>query len=111
MINVENKGSELYINGEKVMGFSQNIVDYIVAKAKVLILLDYRESNNNNLYCLDFSGKLLWQVSSDSDYEDEECPVTEIKMVENELIVFRWCGHSEKINFDTGEVLESIFTK
>ena len=109
MISVESKGSELYINGEKVRSFSHSIVDSIVTKDKVLILLDYKESINENLYCLDFFGKLLWQVSSYPDYENEECPITDIKIVEHELIVFRWCSHTEKINFDTGEILESIF--
>ncbi|MFT5823743.1 MAG: hypothetical protein ACI8ZM_005005 [Crocinitomix sp.] len=111
MINIEAKENVLYLDKVKVKKFPYKIIYHDVFKNKILILLDYKESENNNLFCLDFKGKLKWQVSSNSDYENEECPITSIEIRGNELIIFRWCCYTEKINFDNGELLESIFTK
>lgn len=112
-------GNEVYFEENKVIlrgkviTFEEEIRRLLIHGERIFILTNVlgMKINNRNIYCLNFSGNLLWQVESPK-VDSEDCPFTELKLLEEDrLQAYNWCGYSGRIDLETGKFIEWRFTK
>ena len=78
-----------------------------------LLVNTFEYKNNENIYCIDNEGKLLWQVESKDNFPNPIHPYTGIRLDEKtgELWAYNWNGFDCQLDIETGKVLKQIFTK
>lgn len=101
------KENILFIDSIKVE-FNFNIRSAVEYFDKVIILLSipYTKNDINNIYCIDKSGKIVWQ-SEDLKllYPNlKNLPYEQMGIKDNTLYASDFYGRSYSINVDTGKI-------
>ena len=103
-IKFENKG--IYSNGQKVIEFEYPIDQIVVYKKAIVVLLnhDFYKVNNENVFCIDHKGNLLWQVPS-FEYIDKRSPFVGIRREGENVKLFNWSGEFVVIEPLSGKII------
>jgi hypothetical protein len=98
--------------GNKVE-FDFPISEILIFKNSYIILLDILNGvkYNSNIFCLDFTGKIKWQINNFEMDQIRYCPFISLEIVDFKLISYTWCGFRYTIDPQTGKIIERIFTK
>jgi hypothetical protein len=102
-------GNKLFDGDRLLNTFEVAIKKFIVIESRLIILLSPK-IGNCNMICTDLFGDLLWQVSC-GKYPDELCEITNISFRDGQLLCYRFCGFEETIDPNTGQIVDSKFTK
>lgn len=110
-----------HIDQKKIIFETGNIVEFdfpiketIVFDGKIIVLLDIWGNTryNQNVFAIDFNGKILWQIERTENLDMiGYCPFINIETDNLKLVSFNWCGFKFTVDAKTGEVTERIFTK
>ncbi len=75
----------------------------------VLLKLPAKIIFNRNVYSLDETGKILWQIKELPSYPSpsKECHYNKIEFRDGNLTLWNWCDLKVVVNPKTGEVLET----
>jgi outer membrane protein assembly factor BamB len=104
------ENSTLIINGEQIHTFNYPIDSYLIKDDKIFVLLDLlaRGSHNNeNVYCLDFEGNIIWQMEKIKRVTPDS-PVVHIELANNTLKAIDWNGENFTLDINTGKILETL---
>jgi hypothetical protein len=91
----------------------KKIIEKIIQIDNDIIILfeSEKESNsNNNVTCLMENGEVKWIIDYHK-YPNKFCPVTNIYKNGDFLYVYRRCGIEEKVDINSGQILESELIK
>ena len=101
---------QLIINGKIIYTFDYNIIEYINLNTKVIVLLDVFIKNstiNENVYCVDMEGKLIWQMEQITRAKSDS-PITGMNMLNNFLLqVFDLSGEYFILDTGNGKIVDS----
>ena len=63
-MNVTTKGNSIYVNNLIIYKFEYNIRDFKIFSNKIFVLLESPPNSfhNENIYCIDEMGNIVWQV-------------------------------------------------
>lgn len=103
---------KIYIN-EKLIELEYPVLSFLIyGNNKIIILLDFKNDieKDNNVYCLDEFGEILWKIQS-GNYPNGKSNISSIYVLENKLFVYRNCGIEEEINVNNGLVKNSELIK
>lgn len=120
------KGKILYYDNKHICEFGFLINSIKEHNDNCIVMLEPQE--NENVYCLNRSGKLIWKIPPDEGiheiikmntnslfegkkYYESKCPYTGIDIVNGELYLYNWCGFSMKVDVNTGQILNVDFVK
>jgi len=112
---IEHKGNILSIDGSKV-SFDYPIEKTLEIKNAVIVLLESPIGKvfNKNIFAINKSAKILWQVKEKDLYPGglKDCPFVDIVInEEDQLVLFNWCSLAYIVNPETGEVLKEYETR
>jgi hypothetical protein len=101
------KENILFIDSKKIK-FDFNIRKVIEYFDRVIILLNipYTKNDINNIYCIDRSGKIVWQSEDlNTIYPNiKNLPYEQMGIKDNTLYASDFYGRSYSINLDTGKI-------
>lgn len=76
---------------------------------------DASSDKNRNVYCLDRSGNLVWQIESFSSYPGgyttASCYYVGMSYFEDKLRLFNSCDLRVTVDYKTGKVLEKMYVR
>ena len=100
---------DLIINNKILYTFDYPIDEYIVIEGKIIVLLDILARNahyNENVYCVDFNGNLIWQME-EIERVSKDSPITGMNLEDGQLKVFDWHGEYFILDINTGKIIDS----
>lgn len=106
---------KLHLTDSTFINFDFPIKDVLtIKKDKILVLLKFPgdSQDDENVMCFDLKGELLWKICSNTlGYPDGPSQITSIRLVGEELVVFRYIGVDEYINILDGKIIRDEFIK
>ncbi|WP_294449507.1 hypothetical protein [uncultured Ruminococcus sp.] len=107
--NIKIHENALYINDELVT-FDFNIDTLIIMDTKIIVLLDipYDSNELDNIYAVDFKGKIIWRVEKAAKKYPKlrHDPYVGISMLDEKLLARQFYGQRYIIDPDTGKLIE-----
>ena len=98
--------------GDRQKGRERNqcVIDseYSDIEATLKYLLHKGKIFNENIYCVDFSGHIVWQIAP-SNHVDQESPYTDIKIIDNDIYAYNWDGNIYLVNKSNGSIQKKQF--
>ena len=89
------------------------IDEYKIILADWMPIPNISSDLNRNVYCIDKSGNLVWQIEKFSHYPGvgsqdvkKMCSYVGINYVEGKLYLVNWCDLAVTVDYKTGKVLE-----
>ncbi len=112
MSNIEFENNVLNINNTRVE-FIYEIRNVVEFNEKIFALIDSPPKSKfyRNIYCIDYNGKIIWQIDEPDYLQDHDRPFTGLWIDENELIAYNWTGVRHKINIESGKLDNGEFVK
>ena len=114
MANIKFKYEKLFYKGDMIYSFDWPIEEVVGVKNLIIVLLssDCYKKDNENVFCLDFKGNLLWQIPKMKDTTEERNPyVGLIKEDERSIWATNWSGNAYLLDLESGKVLKSKWEK
>jgi len=109
------------ISGSKIIFEAGRIAefDFLIKKAMtfnhyIIVLLDIpsRSSYNQNVFAINYKGRILWQIDGLEIHSLTPCcPFISIEIRNRELVCLNACGFRFTVNPATGKVTSQVFTK
>ena len=101
---------QLIINGKSIYNFDYDIDMYFILENKVIVLLDVlakKSKINENVYCVDMDGNLIWQMEYISRLTADS-PIVGMRLEnKNALKVFDWSGEYFFLDVNNGKIIDS----
>ncbi len=101
---------QLIINGKSIYIFDYDIAEFIIYANKVLVRLDVLAKNsklNENVYCLDMNGNIIWQMEQISRIS-QDSPIVDMRLENhNTLKVIDWSGEYFILDVNNGKIIDS----
>lgn len=96
----------VYRDDKKIKEFEFPIYQIVVFDRAIVVLLDrdYYKVNNENVFCINYDGNLLWQVPI-FEYLDKRSPFVELKKEGENIKLFNWSGEFVLIEPTTGKII------
>ena len=112
MNKIKVKGNKLFIFEKLVYTFLYGINNYLIYDNKIIVLLSVPDqvSYNENIFCFNLDGNLLWQVARANEH-NKICPFTGISINNNKFTPYKSCGILCIVDVNTGKILSSEFIK
>lgn len=111
---VEWTGNEIEVNGKKV-SFPFAIAQVIAYEDTFFVLLDIPETEHaiNNIYCLDASGRLLWQSEDLGQVRKgmKNLPYEAMELRADGLYAADFYGRHYRIDLKNGKILNCSLKK
>lgn len=78
-----------------------------------LVLLEYEVGIifNENVFCLNSEGKILWQVEPLEIMKGEDSPYTGMSFINGKITLYSWDGTDVVVDINTGKVLSTGFNR
>lgn len=76
----------------------------------VLVEPDVGMILNENVFCVDDTGHIKWQVEK-TTHLNVDSPYTKIILTNDQLFLYCWSGEKIEVNPATGKILSKRFTK
>lgn len=112
-MNITTKGNSIYVNNFIIYNFEYNIRDFKIVSSKILILLESPPNSfhNENIYCIDESGNVIWQVEKITHiYPDS--PYDKIIVSKGDVLQgYNYDGCVYNILIDSGRIISRKFLK
>lgn len=112
------KGNSIEENGEILYQFDNEIQKVLEFKKKFLILTlnrDWKKVYNRNLFCFDSNGCLQWRNKDkfeNTEFINTAAHYVDIWIEDDQLWAVNYFGsYKERLDIETGEVLESCYLK
>ena len=100
--------ASLFLNGEMIKEFDypiKEVVDF--PKKKVIVVLidrDYYKRDNENVFCVNLEGQVIWQVP-EYEFTYERSPYVEIGKLEDNVKLWNWDSSYVIMEPKTGKIL------
>lgn len=113
MMKIKILNNILFVDNLEVYSFIFDIKDFIVLDERIVVLINSPTKSlfNENIFCIDKNGQLIWQVEKVVHiYEDS--PYDKIVNCNNESIEAWNCDSCNYlINIQNGKIISRRFTK
>jgi outer membrane protein assembly factor BamB len=112
MTQVSVDGSEIMIGGSRIL-LDAPIETFVEVHGNIVVLLIRNKDNSpeKNIIAFDSKGKRLWSLAPPSAPTGDENPYVALKVKDGELWASSWKGMDYRLDPQTGNHLDSNFTK
>ena len=107
-----NQKTLLVNDGEFKVAFEYPITKILQLESVIVVLIEppINKTFNENIFCISYGGKILWQVIP-FDHFEQDNPYTGIMQKEGRLFAYNWDGFEYQIDLKTGEILNREYVK
>jgi outer membrane protein assembly factor BamB len=103
----------IYKDDIELCKFRFDIADVKVSVSRMIVLLKSPEGSffNENIFCINENGELIWQIESISHFYDDS-PYDRISIIsDNTIEAWNYDSINYFVDINTGKILSKKFTK
>lgn len=111
--NIEISKNKILLNGNLLSTFDYEITEFVEFENVILVCLNYFEVPfNENVFALDYNGKILWQICKYTPLEGRKSSFVGLnKENESSCWAVNWDGTSLLLDINSGEVLKNKWVR